>query len=117
MSGPLEAGAPLVDRGLQAERTALAWERTAISLVVFAVVLARVAALERWWPFAAVGLVLTAVGAGVLVWAGSHHEDLHGPLRRGDQVVHPLAARALGLVTVAGCGVGLVVGLAVALTG
>ena len=112
-----DLGTPLADRGLQAERTALAWERTAISLVVFAVVFTRVAAIERWWAFAAAGLALTAIGAAVLVWAGSHHEDLHGPLRRGDQVVHPLAARITGLVTVAGCGMGLVVGLAVVVSG
>lgn len=111
-----DAPQPLADRGLQAERTALAWERTAISLVVLAVVLTRVAAIERWWPFAAAGVALTAVGAAVLVWAGSHHEDLHGPLRRGEQVVHPLAARVTGLVALAGCGLSLVVGTAVALS-
>ena len=50
----------------------------------------------------------------ILVWAGSHHEDLHGPLRRGDSAVHPLAARITGLVAVFGCGLGLAVAVGIA---
>jgi uncharacterized membrane protein YidH (DUF202 family) len=95
------------DRGLQHERTALAWERTAIALMIAGLVLSRAAALEEQWVVAAVGLLLTVFGGSVLIWAGVHYEDLHGPLRRGDDVVHPLAARLVGLATVGASGLGL----------
>lgn len=93
--------------GLQHERTALAWERTAIALMVAGLLLARAAAVEDQWVVAAVGLVMTAFGGTVLIWAGAHYEQLHGPLRRGDDVVHPLAARLVGLATVLVSGIGL----------
>ena len=103
------------DQGLQHERTALAWERTAISLMVAGLILGRYAATEEFWLFAGVGLLLTAFGAGVLVWAGAHYEDLHAPLRAGTDVVHPTAARLVGLVSVAGIGLGLILSIAIAL--
>ncbi len=68
---------------LQHERTVLAWERTAISVMVAGLVLVRLSAVKQLWGFAGAGLVLTASGAGLLVWAGIRYDDLHGPLRRG----------------------------------
>lgn len=103
------------DRGLQHERTALAWERTAIAIVVAGVVLARYAAVESAWLFAGVGLAQTVIGAGLLVWSGAHYEQLHGPLRAGDDVAHPGAARVVGSVTVCTCGVALLLGVYVAI--
>ena len=105
------------DRGLQHERTALAWERTAIATMVAGLVLARVGAQHDRWVVAALGLVQTVAGGAVLVWAGLHYDDLHGPLRRGDDVVHPLAARLVGLMAVAASGVGLTFAVLVALLG
>ena len=99
------------NRALQHERTALAWERTAISVMVVGVVLARVSALEEAWTLAVVGMGLTAAGGVVLVWAGLHYDDLHGPLRRGDDVVHPLAARLLGVMAMLVAAAGLALGL------
>ena len=102
------------DEGLQHERTALAWERTSISMMVVGVILARFAA-ESAHPVVAIGgLVQTAVGAAVLVWAGWHYEDLHGTLRDQDPVVHPTAARLLGLGTLGFSGFALLIAILVA---
>ena len=102
------------DGGLQQERTALAWERTAIATMVAGVVLARFATIEGFDLVAAIGLLQTAFGGGLLVWSGAHYEDLHAPLRAGDAIVHPSAARLVGLVTLSGIGVAVAVGIAVA---
>jgi hypothetical protein len=77
------------DTGLQHERTSLAWERTAISMMVAGLVLSRFAATEDFWLLAAAGMAQVVFGAVVLVWSGAHYEDLHGALRSGTDVVHP----------------------------
>jgi putative membrane protein len=99
------------DVGLQHERTALAWERTAIAAMVAGIVFARFAALEAIWWAAAIGLAQTAFGAALLVWAGVHYEELHGELRAGNDVVHPRATRLVGVTAVAAIGLALVVAL------
>jgi uncharacterized membrane protein YidH (DUF202 family) len=104
------------DAGLQHERTALAWERTAIAMTVAGLVLSRFAAIHEYWLVAGVGLLQTAFGAGLLVWAGTHYDDLHGPLRANADVVHPHAARVVGLVTVTAIGLALATAVAVAFT-
>lgn len=96
------------DTGLQHERTSLAWERTAISIMVAGLVLSRFAATEAFWLLAAGGMVQVTFGAVLLVWSGVHYEELHGTLRRGTDVVHPSATRWVGLATIAGTGAGLV---------
>lgn len=95
------------DPGLQHERTALAWERTAISAMVAGVLLARYAAQTVHYTIAFVGVAQVVVGALLLVWTGRHYDDLHGPLRAGDSPVHPTAARVVGLATVASSGFAL----------
>ena len=96
------------DTGLQHERTSLAWERTAISVMVAGLVLSRFAATEAFWLLAAGGMLQVVFGAALLVWSGVHYEDLHGTLRRGADVVHPSATRWVGIATIAGTGAGLV---------
>ena len=73
----------MFDAGLQHERTALAWERTAIASMVAGVLLGRYAAESLHPAFAAVGLAQVVFGSVVLLWAATHYEDLHGPLRSG----------------------------------
>ena len=99
------------DPGLQHERTALAWERTAISVMVAGVLLARYAADTVHFTIAAVGVVQGVVGAVLLVWSGRHYEDLHGPLRAGTSPIHPTAARIVGIATVVFSGFGLVLAI------
>ncbi len=103
------------DTGLQHERTALAWERTAIAMIVAGLVLSRFAAIHDYWLAVGAGLLQTVFGAGLLLWTGAHYDDLHGPLRAGADVVHPAAARIVGLVTVSTSGLALVLAIAVAL--
>lgn len=105
---PVERPATSFDTGLQHERTALAWERTAIATMVAGVVLSRFGATSDQAVVAAFGLAQTAFGAAILIWAGAHYDDLHGPLREGADVVHPFAARFVGAATVAATGVALV---------
>ena len=104
------------DTGLQHERTSLAWERTAISMMLAGLLLSRFAAVEEFWLLAAGGMVQVVFGAVLLVWSGVHYEELHGALRRSTDVVHPSAARWVGLATIAGTGAGLATAIAVTLT-
>lgn len=113
MTGPRPTA--VFDSGLQHERTSLAWERTAISMMVAGIVLSRFAATEAFWLLAAGGMAQVTFGAVLLVWSGAHYEQLHGPLRSGDDVVHPSAARWVGVVTITGTGAGLAAAIVVAL--
>ena len=103
------------DAGLQHERTALAWERTAIASMVAGVLLARYSAEELHVAVAAIGILQVVLGALLLIWAGVHYDDLHGPLRAGDSPLHPLAARLVGFATVCFSGAALIVALVIAL--
>jgi uncharacterized membrane protein YidH (DUF202 family) len=103
------------DAGLQHERTALAWERTAISTMVAGVLLARYAAESLHWGFASVGLATVVLGAVLLVWTGRHYDDLHGPLRAGESPVHSTAAQVVGLATIAFVGAALALAIAIAI--
>ncbi len=112
----MEGGRPdrVFDEGLQHERTALAWERTAISAMVGGVLLARHAADELAVGWGAVGVAMVVIGAVLLVWAGRHYDDLHGPLRAGQSPLHPGAARLVGASTVAFTGLALALAVAIA---
>ncbi len=99
------------DAGLQHERTALAWERTAIAMMVVGVVFTRYASAHSSLPIAAIGLAQITFGSIVLVWAGAHYEELHGLLRSGTSVIHPTMAKTIGLATVALSGLALLVAI------
>lgn len=110
--GATRAGASrpdrVVDEGLQHERTALAWERTAVATMVAGALLARWAAADAAPLFGLLGIVQVAFGGGLLAWAGRHYEDLHGPLRAGESPVHPVAVRVVGAITTVSIGAALV---------
>ena len=103
------------DAGLQHERTALAWERTAIASMVAGVLMARYAAESVHLLFAVVGVSQVVVGAATLVWTGRHYDELHGPLRAGQSPVHPTAARIVGVGTIAFTGSATVLALVIVL--
>ena len=86
------------DPMLQHERTALAWERTAIATMVSGTLLARRAA-DLHVSLAAMGVLQVVLGAALLIWTGLRYEQLHAPLRRGDSPVHPVAVRFIGITT------------------
>ena len=104
------------DAGLQHERTALAWERTAIASMVAGVLMARYASESLHFVFAFVGLAQVVVGAAVLIWSARHYEELHGPLRAGESPVHPSAARVVGLGAIVFTGAALVLSIVIALS-
>lgn len=106
----------MFDTGLQHERTSLAWERTAFSLMAAGLLLSRFAATEGLWLLAIGGMVQVVLGAALLVWSGAHYEELHGPLRVGGDVVHPRAVRWVGRATVGSTGVALVAAVFATLT-
>lgn len=104
------------DEGLQHERTAMAWERTAISTMVAGVLLARWSADDGNLAFVAVGIVQVAFGGLLLAWAGRHYEDLHGPLREGQNPSHPRAVHVVGTATTVGIGAAAISAIAYALS-
>jgi uncharacterized membrane protein YidH (DUF202 family) len=101
----------VVDPGLQQERTALAWERTAVSLMVAGTLLARYAADASHWTTALAGIAEVVVGAVILVWAEVHYVDLRGPIVAGAGVVHPTATRVVGLAAIGFTGFALLLAL------
>lgn len=103
------------DTGLQHERTALAWERTAIATMVAGTLLARYGAEASNVLLVPVGLGQVVFGALVLVWAARHYDDLHGTLRAGTSPVHRTAAGFVGAATTVCSGLAVVGAVARAL--
>ena len=99
------------DAGVPHERTAQAWERTAIAIIANGILLARYAATSAHWTIATIGLAETAAGAALLVWAGFHYNQLHGPIRAGTPIVHPTSTRLVGALTVSFIGASLTLAL------
>jgi len=91
----------IADAGLQPERTALAWERTAIASMVSGMLLARYAAGDSAWIVAWAGVAQTLIGASFLIWTGRRYVGLHGPITAGADVSHPGATSLLGVATAA----------------
>ena len=89
----------VVDLGMQAERTALAWRRTALGVGVGGVVALRVAA-PTLGPVVAVAAVSGGVLAALAFWlAGRRYRAVQASLRdRGD--LRALARPAVPLVAV-----------------
>jgi putative membrane protein len=102
------------DIGLQHERTALAWERTAIATMVSGVLLARYAATSAHVLLALIGLLQVAAGGILLLWSTLHYDSRGHTLRDDAPVAEPVITRLIGLSTLVFIAASLV--LAVALT-
>ena len=92
---------PLVDPGLQNERTALAWGRTALSLLVATATMTKVAASS--WHLGALAWLLVGVpgAAGMLVVSSRTYH-----LRRARPTsFSPWSLVLMGLLTTVGTGV------------
>jgi len=102
--------------GQQHERTALAWERTAIAMMVTGVLIARYAALELHPAAGLLGIAETVGGGLLLYWAGAHDRELHDPTEPASSVPKVALTRVIGLSTVAFCGMATVVASIIAVT-
>ena len=86
-----------IDGGLQHERTALAWERTAIAMMVAGLALDRYAAKEHGLLLGSVGIVQTAAGAMLLLWASRNDKLLHDPSRPASAIPQVWLTRVVGM--------------------
>lgn len=101
VDGPAPAGGSrVVDVGLQHERTALAWDRTALSLLVVGALLLRGVGPPfddlRHVP----GHLTLAVGAALLWASARRYRRRNARLRAGASVVWPRLVRLTGVAAV-----------------
>jgi uncharacterized membrane protein YidH (DUF202 family) len=94
-----------VDRGVQHERTALAWERTAFSGLVVGLLLMRRAA-ETHLLFGALGAASTLGAATMLVSGWRRYERSRLGVGPSAMTVGPTAMLAVGVGTTLTCGIG-----------
>lgn len=88
------------DPGLQQERTALAWDRTALAMIASGLVYAR-AVGPPYVRLAQIPVVVALViGGGMLVLGARRYADLHATLRAEHPVVRGPFIRAVWLGTV-----------------
>lgn len=90
-----------VDPGLQHERTALAWDRTGLSLMVVGALMLRAGQPPyddlRHLP----GWLTIAFGAVLLAWAARGYAVREASLRRGGPIVHRRLVPVVGWAAVA----------------
>ena len=93
------------DAGMQQERTAMAWERTAFNQIIVGAAIGRVGMTHQGSDSVmvlatGVGLLAVVIGVGMLYWSVIRYENLHGTLRAGEAPVHPRAAAVAGSMAV-----------------
>lgn len=66
----------LGDPGMQAERTALAWGRTAMTVVVNALLALRAGIVGQRWPVTALGIALLVSAAAVMTFGAVRRRQL-----------------------------------------
>ena len=95
-----ELPAQVFDQGLQQERTALAWDRTALAMIVAGALFLRGGGA----PYADVrhlpGYAAVATGVWLLWRASRTYEQRHGTLRREESVTEPGWVRVVALIAV-----------------
>ncbi|WP_432482467.1 DUF202 domain-containing protein [Kineococcus esterisolvens] len=104
MSDPGTGGGSAVfDAGLQPERTALAWRRTALSLVVAGLGAARLLLPHLGVGAVVLGLAAAGTGVGVHVLASRRVRRATARLLAAGDLDHPAAAGHLIAATAAAC--------------
>ena len=99
--GPAPAHGRVFDTGLQHERTALAWDRTGLALMVVGALTLRTAGAPFDTLRHAPGYLTLAVGMWLL-WAGSRRYRLReDDLRAGASPVRPGLVVLTGMTTIA----------------
>lgn len=114
---PLTRPTNAIGGGLQHERTALAWERTAIAMMVAGVVLTRYAAGSLHFTIGFFGVAQTAAGGLLLAWAGRHDEQLHSFATPPSAVPQLVLTRLIGGTTVVFTGVALILAVLIVALG
>jgi uncharacterized membrane protein YidH (DUF202 family) len=97
--------------GLQPERTALAWERTAIAMMVAGAVLAKQAASGLHFTLGLIGVGEVVAGGMLLAWAGRHSTELHDPEAPPQAVPQVGMARLVGIGAMVLNGTALILGI------
>ncbi|RFA19063.1 DUF202 domain-containing protein [Subtercola boreus] len=109
-------GNDVFDPGLQVERTALAWQRTALALIAGSLVGARVLAPTTGWGGIGLGVLGALLGLFVLARSGIRYRHTHGALTTNRRAPGPLpGALLMGVLAAAVLVAGVVALLYVAL--
>jgi putative membrane protein len=101
---------------LAAERTFLAWWRTALATAVAAIAVGRFlpeAIGHRVWPYVLLGLGYCVVAVGIFVAGMLRHREIDRALRGAEY--RPLSDRLVLLLSIAGVALTLVTALIIAL--
>lgn len=103
MGGPAPPGPPsrrIYDEGMQQERTALAWDRTGLAMIVGGALFLRAGAPPYHELRHLPGMVMIGLGAILLVLSYEHYERRDSRLRRGGPATHPGLVRVVGVAAV-----------------
>jgi uncharacterized membrane protein YidH (DUF202 family) len=102
--GPGPPGSEVFDVGLQHERTALAWDRTGLGLIVVGAISIRVAGGSIGELLHLPGYLVMGLGAALLWFGARRYRHREGDLRSG---VSPVRTRLVVLTGIASVGIGV----------
>lgn len=89
------------DPGLQAERTALAWSRTSMTVVANALLALRAGIVGQRWPVTALGIALLVAAAAVMAFGAVRRRQLSSG--KGPSSPPPAMMRSTVLFALVAC--------------